>query len=91
MSLKSVKKGQHRQSSSHSDLYTDENPKRQRIEVWNKRMEKSVSKINGSGKSLLKKILVEQERKWVEITRGVYRHQQDEEGKRNEMTNSPLY
>ena len=53
------KKGQHRQSSSHSDLYTDENPKGT-IKGLKFAMVKdaraSVSKINGSGKTHAHKI-----------------------------------
>tara|TARA_Y100001972_G_scaffold10327_1_gene11267 strand:- start:1876 stop:7416 length:5541 start_codon:yes stop_codon:yes gene_type:complete len=53
------KKGQHRGSSSHSDLYTDENPKGtiQGLKFATvKDAQKSVSKIKGSGKSHAHKI-----------------------------------
>ena len=53
------KKGQHRQSSSHSDLYTDENPKgtiKGLKFATVKDAKKSVSKIKGSGKSHAHKI-----------------------------------
>ena len=49
------KKGQHRQSSSHSDLYTDENPKGTikglKFATVKDARKISVSKINGSGKT----------------------------------------
>ena len=48
------KKGQHRGSSKHSDLYTDENPKgtiKGLKFATVKDAQKSVSKIKGSGKS----------------------------------------
>ena len=46
------KKGQHRGSKSHSDLYTDENPKGtiKGLKFANQDVQ-SVSKIRGSGKS----------------------------------------
>ena len=53
------KKGQHRGSSSHSDLYTDENPKgtiKGLKFATVKDAQKSVSKIKGSGKSHAHKI-----------------------------------
>ena len=53
------KKGQHRQSSSHSDLYTDENPKgtiKGLKFATVKDAEASVRKIKGSGKSYAHKI-----------------------------------
>ena len=53
------KKGQHRQSSSHSDLYTDENPKgtiKGLKFATVKDARASVSKISGSGKSHAHKI-----------------------------------
>ena len=53
------KKGQHRNSPSHSDLYTDENPKgtiKGLKFATVKDAEKSVSKIKGSGKSHAHKI-----------------------------------
>ena len=53
------KKGQHRQSSSHSDLYTDENPKgtiKGLKFATVKDAEASVRKIKGSGKSHAHKI-----------------------------------
>ena len=53
------KKGQHRQSSSHSDLYTDENPKgtiKGLKFATVKDAVKSVSKINNSGKKHAHKI-----------------------------------
>ncbi len=53
------KKGQHRNSPSHSDLYTDENPKGTIHGLkfaTVKDAEKSVSKIKGSGKSHAHKI-----------------------------------
>ena len=53
------KKGQHRQSSSHSDLYTDENPKgtiKGLKFATVKDARTSVSKINGSGKTHAHKI-----------------------------------
>ena len=53
------KKGQHRQSSSHSDLYTDENPKgtiKGLKFATVKDAKASVSKISGSGKSHAHKI-----------------------------------
>ena len=53
------KKGQHRQSSSHSDLYTDENPKgtiKGLKFATVKDAQKSVSKIKSSGKSHAHKI-----------------------------------
>jgi hypothetical protein len=53
------KKGQHRGSSSHSDLYTDENPKgtiKGLKFATVKDAKASVSKINGSGKSHAHKI-----------------------------------
>ena len=53
------KKGQHRGSSKHSDLYTDENPKgtiKGLKFATVKDAEKSVSKIKGSGKSHAHKI-----------------------------------
>ncbi len=53
------KKGQHRGSSSHSDLYTDENPKgtiKGLKFATVKDAQASVSKINGSGKSHAHKI-----------------------------------
>ena len=53
------KKGQHRNSSSHSDLYTDENPKgtiKGLKFAMVKDAQKSVSKIKGSGKSHAHKI-----------------------------------
>ena len=53
------KKGQHRGSSSHSDLYTDENPKgtiKGLKFATVKDAKASVSKINGSGKKHAHKI-----------------------------------
>ena len=53
------KKGQHRGSSKHSDLYTDENPKgtiKGLKFATVKDAKASVSKINGSGKSHAHKI-----------------------------------
>ena len=53
------KKGQHRKSSSHSDLYTDENPKgtiKGLKFATVKDAEASVRKIKGSGKSHAHKI-----------------------------------
>ena len=53
------KKGQHRNSSSHSDLYTDENPKgtiKGLKFATVKDAKASVSKINGSGKKHAHKI-----------------------------------
>ena len=53
------KKGQHRQSSSHSDLYTDENPKgtiKGLKFTTVDDVKKSVSKIKSSGKSHAHKI-----------------------------------
>ena len=53
------KKGQHRKSSSHSDLYTDENPKgtiKGLKFATVKDAKASVSKIRGSGKSHAHKI-----------------------------------
>ena len=53
------KKGQHRQSSSHSDLYTDENPKgtiKGLKFATVKDAKASVSKIKNSGKSHAHKI-----------------------------------
>ena len=53
------KKGQHRGSSSHSDLYTDENPKGTIKGLKFATVDdakKSVSKIKGSGKSHAHKI-----------------------------------
>ena len=53
------KKGQHRGSSSHSDLYTDENPKGtiKRLKFATvKDAKASVSKIKGSGKTHAHKI-----------------------------------
>ena len=55
------KKGQHRGSSSHSDLYTDENPKgtiKGLKFVTVDDVKKSVSKIKGSGKTHTHKIQV---------------------------------
>ena len=79
------KKGQHRNSPNHSDLYTDENPKRynQRSKVCNmvKDAEASVrkKKINSSGKKHAHKIQVivamEQraKKKWERNQLPVYR------------------
>ena len=53
------KKGQHRDSKSHSDLYTDENPKgtiKGLKFATVKDAKTSVSKINGSGKTHAHKI-----------------------------------
>ena len=53
------KKGQHRGSSKHSDLYTDENPKgtiKGLKFATVKDAKASVSKINGSGKKHAHKI-----------------------------------
>ena len=66
------KKGQHRGSKSHSDLYTDENPKGT-IKDWFtvKDLRPSVSKINGSGKSHTQDtdaLLWNRLKKWVRTT-----------------------
>ena len=52
------KKGQHRGSSSHSDLYTDENPKGtiHGLKFTQKDAKASVNKIKSSGKSHAHKI-----------------------------------
>ena len=65
------KKGQHRKSSSHSDLYTDENPKgtiKGLKFATVKDAKASVSKIRSSGKLQWNK---EQER-WVKLQRLVF-------------------
>ena len=98
------KKGQHRQSSSHSDLYTDENPKgtiKGLKFATVKDAEKSVSKINGSGKSHAHKIqaAVAMEQRAKEMGKksqaGVYRSyinkMKKKTKKKNEMTNYPNY
>ena len=98
------KKGQHRQSSSHSDLYTDENPKgtiKGLKFATVKDAEKSVSKINRSGKSHAHKIqaAVAMEQRAKEMGKksqaGVYRayinKMKKKTKKKNEMTNYPNY
>ena len=91
------KKGQHRGSSSHSDLYTDENPKGTIHGLKFATVDdakKSVSKIKGSGKTHAHKIqaavAMEQRAKEMGKTAqaGVYRayiNQMKKKTKKNEM------
>ena len=96
------KKGQHRQSSSHSDLYTDENPKgtiKGLKFATVKDAQASVRKIKGSGKSHAHKIqaavAMEQRAKEMGKTAqaGVYRKfiNQMKKKTKKEMLNYPHY
>ena len=98
------KKGQHRGSSSHSDLYTDENPKgtiKGLKFATVKDAQKSVSKIKNSGKSHAHKIqaAVAMEQRAKEMGKksqaAVYRayinKMKKKTKKKNEMLNYPNY
>ena len=98
------KKGQHRNSSSHSDLYTDENPKGTIHGLkfaTVKDAKASVNKIKGSGKKHAHKIqaAVAMEQRAKEMGKksaaGVYRkfinQMKEKTKKKNEMLNQPNY